>query len=66
MAQMSPAQKETAIVFGKFQSILNKLTPQKFQKLAEKALQLEINTPERLRGCIGLIFKRVSPPLIHS
>ena len=42
-----------------FQGILNKLTPQKFKELAEQAQNLEINTEDRLRGCIDKIFKKV-------
>ena len=53
-------QKETQEVFHKFQSILNKLTPQKFTELAEATCQLKINTMERLRGVVELIFTRVS------
>eukprot|EP00731_Ephydatia_muelleri_P015436 Em0008g1156a len=51
-------QKETQEVFHKFQSILNKLTPQKFTELAEVTCQLKINTMERLRGVVELIFTR--------
>ena len=38
---------------------MNKLTPQKFKELAEKALALPINTEDRLRGCIDKIFQKV-------
>jgi hypothetical protein len=47
-------------LYRKFQGILNKLTPQKFQKLAEQALVLDINTVERLSGCIDKIFTKAS------
>ena len=50
---------ETEDLYRKFQGILNKLTPQKFQSLAEQALQLEISTEERLSGCIDKIFTKV-------
>ena len=53
-------QKDTLEVFRKFQSILNKLTPQKFTKLADATLQLKINTEERLKGVIDKIFTKVS------
>ena len=46
-------------LYRKFRAILNKLTPQKFQSLAEQALKLEINTEERLRGCIDMIYEKV-------
>lgn len=52
-------------LYRKFQAILNKLTPQKFKSLAEQALQLDINTEERLGGCIDKIFTKV-PQLLHG
>eukprot|EP00731_Ephydatia_muelleri_P015427 Em0008g1147a len=56
--ELTEEQKETQEVFHKFQSILNKLTPQKFQKLADATLQLKINTEERLKGVIDKIFTK--------
>ena len=50
---------ETVELFRKFQGILNKLTPQKFQNLAEQALKLKIDSEERLKGCIDKIFTKV-------
>ena len=50
---------ETEELFRKFQAILNKLTAQKFQNLAEQALQLKIDSEERLKGCIDKIFTKV-------
>ena len=55
-------EKATAELYRKFQGILNKLTPQKFQSLAEQALELQIDTEERLRGVIDKIFTKVGPP----
>jgi len=43
-------------MFRKFVSILNKLTPQKFETLANQALQLAISTEEHLKGCTDRIF----------
>ena len=43
----------------KFQGILNKLTPQKFSALSDQALQLEINTEERLRECAEMVLSNV-------
>ena len=60
LSKLSEDKKQTADLYRKFQSILNKLTPQKFQKLAEQALLLEINTEERLKGCIDKIFTKVT------
>ena len=51
---------QTEELYRKFQAILNKLTPTKFQALAEQALELSINTEERLSGCIDKIFTKVS------
>ena len=51
---------ETEDLFRKFQSILNKLTPQKFKNLAEQALNLKIDSEQRLKGCIDKIFTKVS------
>ena len=50
---------ETEELLRKFQGILNKLTPQKFQNLAEQALLLKIDSEERLKGCIDKIFTKV-------
>lgn len=46
-------------VLKKVRSILNKLTPQKFQTLMQQILDLEISTEERLKGTIDLIFEKV-------
>ena len=55
----SAEKAQTAKLYHKFQVILNKLTPQMFQTLAEQALKLEINTEERLSGCTNMIFTKV-------
>ncbi len=59
--EISSDTTETQVqeLYRKFQGILNKLTPQKFQALAEQALKLEINSEERLSGCIDKIFTKV-------
>ena len=46
-------------LFRKLQGILNKLTPQRFQILAEQALMLNIDSEQRLKGCIDIIFNVV-------
>ncbi len=44
-------------------SILNKLTPQMFQKLMKQVTELTIDTEERLKGVIDLILeKAISEP----
>ncbi|EDO33172.1 predicted protein, partial [Nematostella vectensis] len=50
-------------VMRKFRGILNKLTPQKFKKLTEQVMELEIDTSEKLEGIIDIIFeKAISEP----
>ena len=45
--------------FCKVRGILNKLTPQKFQTLTQQIIDLDMDTPERLEGCVDLIFEQV-------
>ena len=46
-------------LYRKVRSILNKLTPQKFQTLTQQIIELDIDTAERLEGAIDLIFEKV-------
>ncbi|XP_023190948.1 eukaryotic translation initiation factor 4 gamma 1-like isoform X6 [Xiphophorus maculatus] len=56
-------QGKTHEVFKRLRSILNKLTPQKFQELMKQVMELKIDTEERLKGTIDLIFeKAISEP----
>ncbi|KAM4556940.1 eukaryotic translation initiation factor 4 gamma 1a isoform 4-T4 [Fundulus diaphanus] len=56
-------QAKTREVFKRLRSILNKLTPQKFQELMKQVMELKIDTEERLKGTIDLIFeKAISEP----
>lgn len=56
-------QSKTREVFKRLRSILNKLTPQKFQDLMKQVMDLTIDTEERLKGAIDLIFeKAISEP----
>ncbi|KAF7648962.1 hypothetical protein LDENG_00149320 [Lucifuga dentata] len=58
-----PEQFKTQEVFKRLRSILNKLTPQKFQELMKQVTELTIDTEERLKGAIDLIFeKAISEP----
>ena len=43
----------------KTKSLLNKLTPNNFERLKTKALEFPINTEERLKGVIDLVFEKV-------
>lgn len=45
--------------------ILNKLTPEKFDKLVDSVKVLPINTTERLSAVIDLIFEKVRSLLIN-
>lgn len=40
-------------------SILNKLTPQKFDLLVEQVKKMDINSEEKLTGVIELVFEKV-------
>merc|ERR1712001_769197 len=47
-------------------AILNKLTPQKFDKLVAKFKELEIDTVPKLEACIELIFGKAVDERIFS
>ncbi|XP_062857043.1 eukaryotic translation initiation factor 4 gamma 1-like [Trichomycterus rosablanca] len=49
---------KTQELFQKVCSLLNKMTPEKFQQLMKQLTELPINTEERLKGVIELIFKK--------
>uniref|UniRef100_A0A673VZR5 Eukaryotic translation initiation factor 4 gamma 1 n=1 Tax=Salmo trutta TaxID=8032 RepID=A0A673VZR5_SALTR len=58
-----PEQAKTQELFKRVRSILNKLTPQMFQQLMKQVKELTIDTEERLKGVIDLIFeKAISEP----
>ena len=42
---------------------LNKLTPQNFEYLVGEIMKLKIDTEDRLRRVINLVFEKVSPLL---
>lgn len=46
------------IIFRKVRGILNKLTPEKFQKLSDDLLGLELDSDKVLKGVILLIFEK--------
>lgn len=46
-------------LYRQFKAILNKITPQKFSTLVQQALELKINTEERMKGVTDLIFEQV-------
>uniref|UniRef100_A0AAY5JZH5 Eukaryotic translation initiation factor 4 gamma, 1a n=1 Tax=Esox lucius TaxID=8010 RepID=A0AAY5JZH5_ESOLU len=58
-----PEIVKTQELFRRVRSILNKLTPQMFQQLMKQVTELTIDTEERLKGVIDLIFeKAISEP----
>ncbi|XP_071840356.1 eukaryotic translation initiation factor 4 gamma 3-like isoform X2 [Apostichopus japonicus] len=54
----SEDKDDDAELLRSFKSILNKLTPQNFQKLMNQTMQLPINSEERLTGVIDLVFEK--------
>ena len=51
-------EKVTADLLRNFRSVLNKLTPENFQVLIGQLKNLTIDTPDRLDGCIKLVFEK--------
>ncbi|XP_076365221.1 eukaryotic translation initiation factor 4 gamma 3-like isoform X2 [Tachypleus tridentatus] len=56
--EISDEESKTQDLYKRVRGILNKLTPQKFQMLATQVLELEIDTEERLKGVIDLVFQK--------
>lgn len=50
--------KKTEELFKKFRSVLNKLTPDNFDKLVQQVKSFVIDTDDRLDGCIKLVFEK--------
>lgn len=60
-------QDETADLYKKVRSILNKLTPQKFDTLLHQFEALPIDNNERMHGVIDLLFeKAISEPMYSA
>ncbi|XP_022533176.2 eukaryotic translation initiation factor 4 gamma 3 isoform X3 [Astyanax mexicanus] len=53
-----PENLKTQELFRKVRSILNKLTPQMFNQLMKQVTDLTIDTEERLKGVIDLVFEK--------
>ncbi|XP_038075420.1 eukaryotic translation initiation factor 4 gamma 1-like isoform X4 [Patiria miniata] len=51
-------EAKTKDLFKKINALLNKLTPNNFQKLKAKAMDYPIDTEERLKGVIDLVFQK--------
>uniref|UniRef100_A0A8C1RX65 Eukaryotic translation initiation factor 4 gamma, 3a n=1 Tax=Cyprinus carpio TaxID=7962 RepID=A0A8C1RX65_CYPCA len=57
-AMDDPEALRTQELFRRVRSILNKLTPQMFHQLMKQVTDLTINTEERLKGVIDLVFEK--------
>ncbi|XP_018430227.1 PREDICTED: eukaryotic translation initiation factor 4 gamma 3 [Nanorana parkeri] len=53
-----PEAIRTQALFRKVRSILNKLTPQMFNQLMKQVTDLTVDTEERLKGVIDLVFEK--------
>ncbi|XP_072282819.1 eukaryotic translation initiation factor 4 gamma 3-like [Pyxicephalus adspersus] len=53
-----PETIRTQALFRKVRSILNKLTPQMFNQLMKQVTDLTVDTEERLKGVIDLVFEK--------
>ena len=60
---VDPNEETADALIKRARGMLNKLTPQNFEKISKQFVQLEINTGEKLKRMIGLIFdKAVDEP----
>lgn len=57
-AEDDPEQVKSQQLLKRLRSILNKLTPEKFQELTKQVKELTIDTEERLKAAIDLIFEK--------
>ncbi|XP_043800132.1 eukaryotic translation initiation factor 4 gamma 3-like isoform X6 [Apis laboriosa] len=55
---LSEEEAKTEALFKRVRSVLNKLTPQKFNTLVDQVRALTVDTPERLQGVINLVFEK--------
>ncbi|KAG8037851.1 hypothetical protein G9C98_006062 [Cotesia typhae] len=51
-------EEETQVLYKKVRSVLNKLTPEKFDKLVGQVRALEIDSQDKLQGVINLVFNK--------
>ncbi len=52
-------QESNEVLLRKARGILNKLCPQKFDILVDKFNELQIDTEDKLRVCMELVFEKV-------
>ncbi|XP_067006474.2 eukaryotic translation initiation factor 4 gamma 1 isoform X2 [Anabrus simplex] len=55
---VSDEEAKTEDLYKKVRGVLNKLTPEKFQKLVSQVKSLPIDTSDRLQGVINLVFEK--------
>ncbi|XP_076249202.1 eukaryotic translation initiation factor 4 gamma [Calliopsis andreniformis] len=55
---LTEEETKTEALYRRVRSVLNKLTPQKFNTLIDQVRALPIDTPERLQGVINLVFEK--------
>lgn len=55
---LTEEETKTEALYKRVRSVLNKLTPQKFNTLVEQVRHLPIDTQERLQGVINLVFEK--------
>ncbi|KAJ8345432.1 hypothetical protein SKAU_G00296250 [Synaphobranchus kaupii] len=56
--EQDPEKTATQEVFGQMRSILNKLTPERFEKLMKQVSELSINTEDHLEGIGNMVFEK--------
>lgn len=54
----SKEERETDELYRKFRSTMNKLTPENFDILVNEIMSAQIDTVDRLKGCIQLVFEK--------
>ncbi|XP_015438876.1 PREDICTED: eukaryotic translation initiation factor 4 gamma 3-like isoform X3 [Dufourea novaeangliae] len=57
-AALTEEETKTELLYKRVRSVLNKLTPQKFNTLIDQVRALNVDTPERLQGVINLVFEK--------
>lgn len=57
-AKMTEDEVKTNELYKKVRGVLNKLTPEKFEKLVGQVRELPIDNTERLQGVIDLVFEK--------
>ncbi|XP_076181960.1 eukaryotic translation initiation factor 4 gamma isoform X3 [Ptiloglossa arizonensis] len=55
---LNEEETKSIALYKRVRSVLNKLTPQKFDTLVDQVRSLTIDTPERLEGVINLVFEK--------